>query len=277
MYFSTLLSVVTAATTAFALPSAGPGKPKPKPPAFFLAGDSTTAIQSTDGGGWGDGFLATLRKDKGSFGINYGHNGFTTVTFKNQGDWSWVLDSVNKYKATHEPYVTIQFGHNDQKVDKNISVAQFEENLTNFVSDVRVAGGTPILVTSLSRRSFSTSTGKIALNLAVQVNATLRVAAATKAAYIDLNKASTDYLNAIGQENAWKYNLLPADRTHLNWVGSVVFGNMVGNLIEESSIRKKVEDYIRLDKKIVKALKKGEFIYPETTPPPAAPSSTPVV
>lgn len=79
-----------------------------------------------------------------------------------------------------------------------------------------------------------------------------------------------DYLNAIGQDDAYKYNLTPTDRTHLNWVGSVVFGNMVGDLIEESSIRKKVEDWIRLDKKIVKAIKKGVFIYPESTPPPAS-------
>lgn len=151
---------------------------------------------------------------------------------------------------------------------------QFEENLTNFVSDVRVAGGTPILVTSLSRRSWSTSTGQVALNLAVQVNATLRVAAATGAAFIDLNKYSTAYLNAIGQDNAWTYNLNPTDRTHLNWVGSVVFGNLVGNLIEESSIRKKVEDWIRLDKKVVKALKAGVYIFPDTTPPPPATTPT---
>ena len=53
-----------------------------KPPAFFLAGDSTTAVQSTDGGGWGAGFLTTLQK--GAIGTNFGVNGATTVTFKNR-------------------------------------------------------------------------------------------------------------------------------------------------------------------------------------------------
>lgn len=147
-------------------------------------------------------------------------------------------------------------------MDKNISVAQFEENLTNFVTEVRREGGTPILVTPLSRRQWSTSTGKVNLNLAVQVNATLRVAAATNSAFIDLNKASVDYLNAIGQENAQQYNLQPTDRTHLNWVGSVVFGNLVGALIEESTIGRKVEDWIKVDNKIVKSIKKGEFVFP---------------
>ena len=112
MHLPTLLSVAVTVSSAYALPWAGPSKPKPKPPAFFLAGDSTTAIQSENGGGWGDGFLALLRKDKGAFGINYGHNGATTVSFNgknaNDSDWTWVLNSVKQYKHTHEPYVTIQ-------------------------------------------------------------------------------------------------------------------------------------------------------------------------
>jgi hypothetical protein len=135
--------------------------------------------------------------------------------------------------------------------------------LTNFVNDVRKEGGTPILVTPLSRRQWSTSTGKVNLNLAVQVNSTIKVAATTNSAYIDLNKASVDYLNAIGQDNAQLYNLNPTDRTHLNWVGSVVFGNLVGSLIEESAVGKKVEDWIKVDNKIVKAVMKGEFVFPK--------------
>lgn len=47
MHFSTLPVLATIAT--FVAPSVA--APKPKPPAFFLAGDSTTAVQSTGGGG----------------------------------------------------------------------------------------------------------------------------------------------------------------------------------------------------------------------------------
>lgn len=56
--------------TANALPQARADKPA----AFFLAGDSTTAVQSTGGGGWGNGFLNTTLKN-GATGKNYGHNG----------------------------------------------------------------------------------------------------------------------------------------------------------------------------------------------------------
>jgi len=35
--------------------------------------------------GWGNGFLGTLRN--GATGINYGHNGATTKSFVDRGDW----------------------------------------------------------------------------------------------------------------------------------------------------------------------------------------------
>jgi hypothetical protein len=44
-----------------------------KPPFFLLAGDSTTATQSSNGGGWGDGSInKTLFQ--GTKGRNFGHN-----------------------------------------------------------------------------------------------------------------------------------------------------------------------------------------------------------
>lgn len=73
-----------------------------KPPAFFLAGDSTTAI----GGGWGNGFLGTLVN--GAIGTNYGHSGATTVSFVSGGDWAKVLNAVKTNSAAYTPYVTIQ-------------------------------------------------------------------------------------------------------------------------------------------------------------------------
>jgi lysophospholipase L1-like esterase len=51
------------------------------------------------------------------------------------------------------------------------------------------------------------------------------------ARFIDLNRASTDYVNAIGANASWAYNYLPDDRTHLNDWGSVVFGRLVSDLL----------------------------------------------
>lgn len=88
--------------------AAAPVARQARPAAFFLAGDSTTAVN----GGWGDGFLATLRN--GAIGQNKGHSGTTTVSFVAGGDWGKVLDLVKSNQAKYDCYVTIQFGHNDQ-------------------------------------------------------------------------------------------------------------------------------------------------------------------
>lgn len=113
-----------------------------KPPAFFLAGDSTTAVQSTGGGGWGNGFLSFLVSP--AWGKNLGHNGATTVSFVDGGDWATVLGLVSDNKEEFDTYVTIQFGHNDQKSDKNISLEQFQTNLENLATEAREAGATPV-------------------------------------------------------------------------------------------------------------------------------------
>lgn len=77
-----------------------------KPPAFFLAGDSTTAIQSAGGGGWGVGFLSFVKSP--AWGVDYGHNGATTVSFVDGGDWATVIQAVENNTESYQPFVTIQ-------------------------------------------------------------------------------------------------------------------------------------------------------------------------
>ena len=203
-------------------------RPENKPAYFVLAGDSTTAID----GGWGDGFLeTTLRSPAG--GINLGHSGATTVSFRAGGDWANVLDEIKTHKATHKVFVTIQFGHNDQKPDKNISLADYANNLHAFATEVTAAHATPILVTSLTRRTFNSTTNTVVENLANERAATIEVAEGLGARFIDLNRASTDYCNAIGSAASDAYNLAAGDRTHLNPWGGVVFGRLVSDLLVE--------------------------------------------
>ncbi|OHW89772.1 GDSL-like lipase acylhydrolase [Colletotrichum incanum] len=199
-----------------------------KPPAFFLAGDSTTAVQSTGGGGWGNGFLSFLKKP--AFGTNYGRNGRTTVDYVSQGHWDTVKNAVKSNTANFDVYVTIQFGHNDQKPEKNISLDQYQTNLGNLAKEIKALGATPILVTPLTRRSFS-SAGVVTNNLANERERTIAAATATKTTYIDLNLNSRKYVQAIGEEKAHSYNLIPSDNTHLNDEGSVVFGRLVADLL----------------------------------------------
>lgn len=102
------LTTVATPLMASAIPVPGTDFPWPitKPVAFYLAGDSTTAAQSDEGGGWGVGFLKTLTN--GGIGTDLGYNGATTVSFVYGGAWANVIDAVNRSKEAYDPYVTIQ-------------------------------------------------------------------------------------------------------------------------------------------------------------------------
>ncbi|RYP78173.1 hypothetical protein DL771_000650 [Monosporascus sp. 5C6A] len=212
------------------------------PPAFILAGDSTTAVQSAGGGGWGNGFLSFLEPP--AWGKNLGHNGATTVSFVADGDWDAVLGYVGDSREDFDVYVTIQFGHNDQKPDRGISLEQFQANLERLAEEVKGAGGTPILVTSLTRRIF-TSEHEVEDSLHNERLATIAAAEATDTAVLDLNAASIGYVNVIGEAAAQAYNLKEGDRTHLNDWGSIVFGRMVADLLLRADVGCGLREWIR--------------------------------
>jgi len=232
----------------------------PNPPAFWLAGDSTTAALNAGGGGWGLGFLRTVTNK--AIGTDAGYDGDTTVSFVAQGAWGNIIDAVNRTKMYFDPYVTIQFGHNDQKASANISIAEYTSNLASMGQQVQAVGGTPILVTPISRRNFNSS-GLVTEDLAPQRAATIAAANSIGADYIDLNEASTVYLDAIGAADAATYNRITGDFTHLNAVGSIVFGAMVSMLLmTTTSVGAKLEPYLKPNQGVEHAIQHSVYIYP---------------
>lgn len=119
-----------------------------------------------------------------------------------------------------------------------------------------------ILVTPISRRNFNSS-GLVVEDLADQRAATIAVAKSIGISYIDLNEASTKYLDAIGSANAATFNRIPTDFTHLNPAGSVVFGDMVSFLLTSTTkAGKYLSQYTRPDPKVVAAIEQGKYIFP---------------
>ena len=226
---TTLLAILTTLTITAASPTSAScpcsTNNLDKPPAFFLAGDSTTAIN----GGWGNGFLSFLQPP--SWGINQGHSGATTASFVAGGDWARVIANVkNNTSKSYPSVVTIQFGHNDQKAAAGISLEKFQSNLERLAKEVKGVGGIPVLVTSLTRRVFS-GNNTVVDSLHNERLAAIAAARATGSHFIDLNAASMGYVNAIGRDNSQVYNLAEGDRTHLNKRGERVFGRMVIDLL----------------------------------------------
>lgn len=116
-----------------------------EPVRIVLVGDSTVA----EGGGWGPGFREAL--GSGFEVINLARNGRSSKSFRDEGAWAPAL-------AAKPAYVLIQFGHNDgpgkgpdRETDPKTT---YRANMERYVDDIRSAGATPILVTSIVRRNF---------------------------------------------------------------------------------------------------------------------------
>jgi lysophospholipase L1-like esterase len=214
------------------------------PVKIVLVGDSTVAT----GGGWGPGFCAVMTPNVTC--IDDALNGRTTKSFIDQGAWQKALDK-------HGDYYLIQFGHNDQKPAANLPVPAFEAYLQRYIDNVRAIDAVPVLVTSLSRRTFKD--GKVVQDLTDYVNATREVGAKNNLTVIELNAISTRMLDGMTQEQADKFDrnadpetgklvATPAadnvtatasgvdapvaaslDRTHLNPYGQKIFGRIVAD------------------------------------------------
>jgi lysophospholipase L1-like esterase len=208
----------------------------PAPVTIVLVGDSTVATE----GGWGPGFCAAMTPNVTC--IDDALNGRTTKSFIDQGAWKKALDR-------HGNYYLIQFGHNDQKPAANLPVPVFKDYLQRYIDDVRAIGAIPVLVTSLSRRTFKD--GKVFEDLAEYVAATKEVGTKNRITVIDLNALSTALLNRMTQAEADNFDrgspdptatgvdaVQPGklDRTHLNPYGQKVFGRMMADEIARTRV-----------------------------------------
>src|ERR1700761_8802006 len=159
-----------------------------------LIGDST----QTDNAGYGRGFCANLT-DKVDC-VNMAKGGPSTRTFREQGLWDRSL-------ATQPDYMLIQFGHNDMEtpehLDRQVPMAQYEDNLRRCVREAREHRITPILVTPLTRRYFEAD-GKVHSDLLAHTTTMKRVAAEMKVPLIDLQTDSIAYLDKIGEAEGTK-------------------------------------------------------------------------
>jgi lysophospholipase L1-like esterase len=224
------------------------------PAKIVLVGDSTVAT----GGGWGPGFCADFTARITC--VDVALNGRSTKSFIDEGAWKKALDEKGDYYL-------IQFGHNDQKTIPSLHTdadTAFAANLHRFVADVRAIGAVPVLVTSLSRRTFKD--GVLVEDLTPYVEAAKKVAADEYITCVDLNQMSVAMLKRMTQEQADRFDKgvdpdtgkpatvevkdgvtatasgvdVPAaatlDRTHLNPYGQKVFGRLVADAIVKTQV-----------------------------------------
>ncbi len=211
------------------------------PVKIVLVGDSTVAT----GGGWGPGFCKVMTPNVTC--VDLALNGRSSKSFIDEGAWKKAL-------AEKGDYYFIQFGHNDQKDDAarhTDADGSFQMYLQRYVADVRAIGGVPVLVTSLSRRTYKD--GRVVEDLKPYAAATQTVGAKEDVTVVDLNALSTALLNHMTQAQADEFDMVdhpdakaenvvrdgvPAklDRTHLNARGQEIFGRMVADAVVRTQV-----------------------------------------
>jgi lysophospholipase L1-like esterase len=220
-----LLSLAVVAVMS--LPAVVAAQPAPTaltaPPHIVLVGDSTV----TEGSGWGLGFRGLVAA--GVTLTNAAQNGRSSKSFREEGHWGKAI-------AAKGQFYLIQFGHNDQPGKgperETDPATTYPANLARYVDEVRAIGATPILVTSLVRRTFAESDpARLTSTLGPWVEAVKKVAAEKQVVLIDLDASSRALCERLGPADTKRFDLRKDDgtwdTTHLDATGSTAFARLV--------------------------------------------------
>ncbi len=179
--------------------------PAPASPTVFLAGDSTVCDQPVEPwNSWGQ-MLPRFFKP-GVAVANYAQSGESVKS-------SLSARRFEKIFSLMKPgdWLLVQFGHNDMKDRAPDALATYRANLKRIVAQTRAKGGTPVLITSMERKS-----GVSAPTLAGYPDAVRALAKEDNVALIDLHAMSIRLYQALGTNLSQAFQ----DGTHHNNYGS---------------------------------------------------------
>jgi lysophospholipase L1-like esterase len=215
-------------------------EPIPNEPVLYLAGDSTVVDQYYEPwAAWGQMLPRFFLP--GIVIANHAESGETTKSFVAE-------HRLAKIMTTMKPgdYLFIQFAHNDMKPGA-VPLDEYKNLLTDYIAQTRAKGATPVLVTSMNRRTFDDA-GKITNSFGPYPDAMREVAAQQKVTLIDLNAMSKTLFEAMGPEGTLKaFMHYPADSfpgqtapisddTHFNSYGAYELARCIVHGIREANL-----------------------------------------
>lgn len=199
-------------------------------PHVYLVGDSTTA----SGSGWGDAFEAYL---DGVSVTNTARGGRSSKSFYDEGAFDATRDALEA-----GDYVFIQFGHNDSKPeayrrtepgDAPNFAGTYREYLERYIEETRARGATPILLTPVSRMTFSG--GEHRRTHGNYAPAARQAALDNGVVLLDLEELSHQIFSELGDAETMRLYAEAPDRTHFPPDKAFRVAEMVVNLLAESS------------------------------------------
>lgn len=184
---------------------------------LFIAGDSTAAIKGAAEKpmtGWGEYlqgyFSPSIRID------NRAINGRSTRSFLAERR----LEAIDKEMQAGD-YLFIQFGHNDSKLEDPLRYAdpdvEYRANLKRFIATASRRGGTPVLLTSVSRRRFLADGTPDPLAVGEYPEAMRQVAAETGTPLLDIFAASQQLYRALGLDGTRHLFMHLPQQAHPNY------------------------------------------------------------
>lgn len=203
-------------------------------PTVFLLGDSTVADQLREPySSWGQ-MLTALFKPTVAV-ANHAQSG---ETFRD----SLARRRLDKILSALLPgdTVLLQFGHNDQKQQKDGSgnAESYKAELRTHAERILARGGVPVVVSSMERRNFDAE-GRIKPSLTEYADAARAVAQDMKLAFIDLNAMSQQLYAALGPEHsqaAHPMNNGKLDNTHHNNYGAMQLARLVALGLRQAGV-----------------------------------------
>jgi lysophospholipase L1-like esterase len=230
MLISSMMSLLAAYVFAKDPPASAP-QTVSIPLRLVIIGDSTVCEYppSRPERGWGQ-FIQERFNDGTVKVINLAASGRSTKTFIQERRWEKAL-------GEKPDYVLIQFGHNDShspdKPEATDPATNYKDYLRQYIDESRAIGATPILVTSMVRRTFDAD-GKItdhqtppARDLDLYANAMKEVGSEKKVAVIDLHASSKSLMNQLGPRESLTLANKKGDSTHFNEKGARAMADLV--------------------------------------------------
>jgi lysophospholipase L1-like esterase len=208
-------------------------------PTLYLAGDSTMVDQDVEPwASWGQQLPRFFLP--GVVVANHAESGESAISFLGEQRFAEIISIIKP-----GDYFFVQFAHNDQKVANGMP--RYIQIMTDFVTQVRAKGATPVIVTAQNRDSFDAD-GHINDTLGGYPQASRQIAIDTNTALIDLNAMSKTMFEAMGVAGAdhafmkFKAGSYPgvardiSDTTHFNNFGAYELAQCITHGIRMDNI-----------------------------------------
>jgi lysophospholipase L1-like esterase len=195
-------------------------------PTLFLMGDSTMCDQPSEPYcSWGQSIPRFFKPDIAL--SNQAESGESCAGALGKGRFAKIWGDMRS-----GDYLFVQFGHNDMKSTAPNALQTYTDNLRHVVDETRKHGGIPVLITSVSRRTFDAN-GKITNSFRGYPDAVRLVAREKNVPLIDLQNMGAAFYESMGDAASHKAFATMKENTHHSDYGSYEIAQCVVQSIQQ--------------------------------------------